>query len=44
MAMAEQRKNGVPIDDGTINGLKVGMMGPLAGVCDPVFWGTVRPV
>ena len=44
MAMEEQRKNGAPIDDGAINGLKVGMMGPLAGVGDPVFWGTVRPV
>lgn len=44
MAMEEERKNGAPIDDGTINGLKVGMMGPLAGVGDPVFWGTARPV
>ena len=44
MAMEEQRKNGAPIDDGAINGLKVGMMGPLAGVGDPIFWGTVRPV
>src|SRR5690625_3170945 len=44
MAMEEQRKNGAPIDDGAINGLKVGMMGPLAGVGDPVFWGTARPV
>ena len=44
MAMEEERKNGAPIDDGAINGLKVGMMGPLAGVGDPVFWGTARPV
>ncbi len=26
------------------NGIKVGLMGPLAGVGDPIFWGTVRPV
>ncbi len=32
MAMEEQRANGAPIDDGAINGLKVGLMGPLAGV------------
>lgn len=44
IAMEEQRANGAPIDDAAINGLKVGMMGPLAGVGDPIFWGTVRPV
>lgn len=44
MAMEEQRANGAPIDDGAINGIKVGLMGPLAGVGDPIFWGTVRPV
>lgn len=44
MAMEEQRANGAPIDDAAINGLKVGLMGPLAGVGDPIFWGTVRPV
>ncbi|PEG93731.1 PTS mannose family transporter subunit IID, partial [Lactobacillus sp. UMNPBX10] len=27
-----------------IQGVKVGMMGPLAGVGDPVFWYTVRPI
>ncbi|WP_406704348.1 PTS mannose transporter subunit IID [Sodalis sp.] len=44
MAMEEQRANGSPIDDAAINGIKVGLMGPLAGVGDPIFWGTVRPV
>ena len=44
MAIKEQRANGAPIDDAAINGLKVGLMGPLAGVGDPIFWGTVRPV
>ncbi|KAA9001757.1 PTS mannose transporter subunit IID [Affinibrenneria salicis] len=44
MAMEEQRANGAPIDDAAINGLKVGLMGPLAGVGDPIYWGTARPV
>ncbi|HBX07686.1 MAG TPA: PTS mannose transporter subunit IID [Leclercia adecarboxylata] len=44
LAMEEQRANGAEIDDGAINGIKVGLMGPLAGVGDPIFWGTVRPV
>lgn len=44
MALEEQRANGADIDDETIQGVKVGMMGPLAGVGDPIWWGTVRPV
>ncbi len=43
-AMEEKRANGAEIDDGAINGIKVGLMGSLAGVGDPIFWGTVRPV
>ena len=43
-AMEEQKANGAAIDDGAINGLKIGLMGPLAGVGDPIFWGTLRPV
>lgn len=43
-AMEEQRANGADIDDGSINGIKIGLMGPLAGVGDPIFWGTLRPV
>ena len=43
-AMEEQKANGAEIDAGAINGVKVGLMGPLAGVGDPVFWGTLRPV
>ena len=44
LAMEEERANGADIDDAAINGIKVGMMGPLAGVGDPIFWGTLRPV
>lgn len=43
-AMEEQKANGAPIDNSAINGIKVGMMGPLAGVGDPIFWGTLRPI
>ena len=43
-AMEEQKANGADIDDAAINGIKVGLMGPLAGVGDPIFWGTMRPV
>ncbi|MCG0585859.1 mannose PTS, EIID [Lactiplantibacillus plantarum] len=44
LALEEERANGAPIDDVTIQGVKVGMMGPLAGVGDPVFWYTVKPI
>lgn len=54
MAMEEQKANNInnqknnnihtTINDASINGLKIGLMGPLAGVGDPVFWGTARPV
>lgn len=44
LALEEDRANGAPVDDVAIQGVKVGMMGPLAGVGDPVFWFTVRPM
>lgn len=44
IAMEEERANGKEIDDAAINGIKVGLMGPLAGVGDPIYWGTARPV
>ncbi|KRN32018.1 PTS system mannose/fructose/sorbose family transporter subunit IID [Liquorilactobacillus mali] len=44
LALEEEKANGAPIDDVTIQGVKVGMMGPLAGVGDPVFWYTVKPI
>ncbi|NNU74514.1 PTS system mannose/fructose/sorbose family transporter subunit IID [Clostridium estertheticum] len=44
LALEEDRANGLPIDDITIQGVKIGMMGPLAGIGDPVFWFTVRPI
>ncbi|MCG4306557.1 PTS system mannose/fructose/sorbose family transporter subunit IID, partial [Enterococcus lactis] len=44
LALEEERANGAPVDDVTIQGVKVGMMGPLAGIGDPVFWFTVKPI
>ncbi|MGX6961848.1 PTS system mannose/fructose/sorbose family transporter subunit IID [Vagococcus xieshaowenii] len=44
LALEEERANGADVDDVAIQGVKVGMMGPLAGIGDPVFWFTVRPM
>ena len=44
LALEEEKANGAEIDDTAIQGVKIGMMGPLAGIGDPVFWFTVRPV
>jgi PTS system mannose-specific IID component len=44
LALEEERANGAQVDDTAIQGVKVGMMGPLAGIGDPVFWFTVRPI
>ncbi len=44
LALEEERANGAEIDNAAIQGVKIGMMGPLAGVGDPVFWFTVRPI
>ncbi|MDO4593968.1 MAG: PTS system mannose/fructose/sorbose family transporter subunit IID [Tissierellia bacterium] len=44
LALEEDRANGADVDDVAIQGVKVGMMGPLAGVGDPVFWFTLRPI
>ena len=44
LALEEEKANGENVDDTAIQGVKVGMMGPLAGVGDPVFWFTVRPI
>ena len=44
LALEEERANGADIDDAAISGVKVGMMGPLAGIGDPVFWFTVKPI
>ncbi|AQP54231.1 PTS mannose family transporter subunit IID [Vagococcus penaei] len=44
LTLEEEKAAGAPIDNAAIQGVKIGMMGPLAGVGDPIFWGTLRPV
>lgn len=44
LALEEERANGATVEDAAIQGVKIGMMGPLAGVGDPVFWFTLRPI
>lgn len=44
LALEEEKAAGADIDDAAIQGVKIGMMGPLAGIGDPVFWFTVRPI
>ena len=44
LSLEEEKASGVEIDNAAIQGFKIGMMGPLAGVGDPIFWGTLRPV
>ncbi len=43
-ALEQAKSQGEDIDISTINSLKVGLMGPLCGVGDPVMWGTLRPI
>ena len=44
MALEEERANSADVDDAAISGVKIGMMGPLAGAGDPLFWFTLRPI
>ncbi|BFI91034.1 PTS mannose transporter subunit IID [Enterobacterales bacterium endosymbiont of Anomoneura mori] len=44
LALEEQKINGANINQVAINNVKIGLMGPLAGIGDPIFWGTIRPI
>jgi PTS system mannose-specific IID component len=44
IAMEEERASGVAISDEAINGVKSGLMGPLAGVGDSLIQGLVTPL
>ena len=43
-AMEREKAAGKDIDEAAITTVKVGLMGPLAGVGDPIYWGTARIV
>ncbi len=42
--LEEARANGDNVDDETINGLRAGLMGPVAGIGDSLIVGTLIPV
>lgn len=40
----ENKANGADVDDSVINGVKAGLMGPLAGIGDSFFQGLLAPI
>lgn len=44
IAMEEEKANGADISDEAINNIKVGLMGPLAGVGDALVQGVIIPI
>lgn len=44
IALEEQRANGAPISDETINAVKTGIMGPMAGIGDSLNGATLVPI
>ncbi len=43
-AMEEQNSNDASFDEESISSVKLGLMGPLAGVFDSLFWGTFKVI
>ncbi|MET1249366.1 PTS mannose transporter subunit IID [Sporolactobacillus sp. STCC-11] len=43
-AMEQKKAEGGDIDEAAITNVKIGLMGPLAGIGDPIYWGTARPI
>lgn len=43
IALEEKNANGVDMVD-AVNNVKVGLMGPFAGIGDSLFWATLRPL
>ena len=44
VGLEEARANGEPLDDDTINGIRAGLMGPLAALGDSIIVGTFIPI
>lgn len=44
IAMEEKRANGAEITDDAINSVKTGLMGPMAGIGDTLWQGTLQPI
>ena len=43
-AMEEENKNENNLDENSVNNIKTALMGPLSGIGDSFFWGTLRLV
>ncbi|MFI3208842.1 MAG: PTS system mannose/fructose/sorbose family transporter subunit IID, partial [Eubacteriales bacterium] len=44
IAMEEERANGADLTDDAINSVKTGLMGPMAGIGDTLWQGTLQPI
>ena len=44
VAMEEERANGANVTDDAINSVKTGLMGPMAGIGDTLWQGTLQPI
>lgn len=44
IALEEENANDPSFDVNTINAVKVGLMGPLSGIADSIFFGTIRTI
>ncbi|MFV0498594.1 MAG: PTS system mannose/fructose/sorbose family transporter subunit IID [Bacilli bacterium] len=44
VALEKEASENIDFDVTTINSVKVGLMGPLAGIGDSLFWGTIRVI
>ncbi len=44
LALEEQRANGIDIDPDMISNLKIGLMGPFAGIGDTIWQSTLSPI
>ena len=43
-AMEEENTKSDDFDINSVNGVKAALMGPLSGIGDSIFWGTLRPL
>jgi fructoselysine and glucoselysine-specific PTS system IID component len=41
-SMEEKKANDPSFDESSINGMKAGLMGPISGIGDSIFWGSLR--
>ena len=44
LSLEEDRANGAEIPDEVIASIKTGLMGPMAGIGDTLYWGTIKAI